>query len=265
MTQVRPFPVVLSFDIDGEASHLFRDPENANRPVTMSQGRYGPVVGVPRILDFLDRHGISSTFFTPGWIADHYPDMVRMIIDRGHEIAHHGYMHEALDTVRPEEEESILLQGIEALEKTAGVRPVGYRAPKWITTSRTTELLAKHGFLYSSNMMDSDVPYRHELNGEPSPVVELPVEWTQDDTSLYLYTLQHPNAKLTPNTQVLDIWCGAFDGLYEMGGGCFVMTCHPQITGRPYRMKALDTWVEHVKAHGDVVFMRADELAKSVA
>lgn len=263
MTSDTAFPVVLSFDIDGEASHLFRDPENTNRPVVMSQGRYGPTVGVPRILDFLDRHEISSTFFVPGWIADQYPDTIREIRDRGHELGHHGYLHEALDTVAPDEEEKILLRGIEAIDRAAGVRPVGYRAPKWITTNATIGLLEKHGFRYASNMMDADAPYRHQLDGRPSSIVELPVEWTLDDTSLYLYSLAIPNSKLTPNTQVLDLWCGAFDGLYESGGSC-VMTIHPQITGRPYRMKALETWVNHVKSYPNVQFLRGSELAATV-
>lgn len=262
MTLNGKFPVLLTFDVDGEALWLNRDPANANRPVVLSQGRYGPVTGVPKILKLLADHKISATFFVPGWIAEHYPDTVRMIVDGGHEIGHHGYLHEWLDRVPPEDEESILIRGIEIIERAAGARPVGYRAPAWVLTPRSIELLDRYGFKYSSNMMDADGPYRHRIGSDlPTGIIEFPVDWALDDTSLYLYALQIPGAKLTPNTQVLDLWCGSFDGLYETGASC-VLTCHPQLTGRPYRLQALDAFIRHVLERDEVSFVRADTAAE---
>jgi peptidoglycan/xylan/chitin deacetylase (PgdA/CDA1 family) len=64
--------------------------ENANRMGAITHQAYGPLVGVPRILKILAKHGITSTFFTPGYTAFRYPDVIRAIVDHGHEIARHG-------------------------------------------------------------------------------------------------------------------------------------------------------------------------------
>lgn len=67
--------VMLSFDVDGEALWIARDPALADRPIHMSMGAYGPKTGVPRILRILDRHDIKAGFFIPGWTMERYPEM----------------------------------------------------------------------------------------------------------------------------------------------------------------------------------------------
>ena len=62
----------------------------------MSHQAYGPRTGVPRLLRILDRPGIRATFFVPGYTAERWPAVVRSIRDAGHEIAHHGYLHESV-------------------------------------------------------------------------------------------------------------------------------------------------------------------------
>jgi len=255
------FPVMLTFDVDGESLWLNRDPQNAERPVALSQGRYGPLTGVPKITRLLARYGIQATFFVPGWIAEQYPDMVKALVAEGHEVGHHGYRHEWLTRIEPAQEEPILIKGLEALEKTAGVQALGYRAPAWELTPRTLGLLERHGFVYSSNMMDTDAPYRHRIDGRPSRLVELPVAWTLDDSSMYLYSLQIPGSKLMANEEVLSMWCGEFDGLYADGGSC-VLTCHPQLTGRSYRLAALERFVQHARRQPRVAFVRCIDAAE---
>src|SRR5713101_5048974 len=92
---------VLSFDVDGETAWIGRDFANLYRPGILSQGAYGPKVGVPRILEFLARRGLVATFFIPGWIAERYSSLVREIRAEGHEVGHHGYMHERCDPRLP--------------------------------------------------------------------------------------------------------------------------------------------------------------------
>lgn len=257
------FPIMLTFDLDGETLWLNRDPKNAERPVILSQGRYGPLVGVARILTILRRHQILATFFVPGWIAERYPDTLRAIAAEGHEIGHHGYLHEWPSRLSREEEVAALRRGLEAIERVTGARPVGYRAPGWELSAHTLGLLVEHGFAYSSNMMDADGPYEHVLDGHRTGLIELPVDWTLDDSSLYLYALQLPSPKLTPNSAVLELWTGSFDGLYQDGRSC-VLTMHPQLTGRPYRARALEAFVAHVRARADAVFARCADVAAAV-
>ena len=73
---------------------IHRDPALAERPLHMSMGSYGPKTGMPRILDLLDRYSIKTCVFIPGWIVERYPALCEDILRRGHEVGHHGYLHE---------------------------------------------------------------------------------------------------------------------------------------------------------------------------
>ena len=142
----------------------------------MSHQAYGPRTGGARILRILDRQQVRATFFVPGYTAEHWPDAVRAVRDAGHEIGHHGYLHEGAHSAPDEAtEERRLLRGLEALDTVLGVRPVGYRAPMWELTDRLPALLARHGFLYDSGLMDADHPYLLATGDETDPIVELPV------------------------------------------------------------------------------------------
>ena len=100
--------VCMTFDLDAETAWISRDPENINRISVLSQGTYGPKVGVPLILDFLDANGLTATFFVPGWTAERHTATVAEIHRRGHEIGHHGYLHEGLEGRSRTEEQEIL-------------------------------------------------------------------------------------------------------------------------------------------------------------
>ena len=82
--------------------------------------RYGPQVAVPRLLRMLDRRRLRTTFFVPGWVAETWPDVVRSIRDAGHEIGHHGYMHESVRGKDEATEEGYLTRGLEALDSVLG-------------------------------------------------------------------------------------------------------------------------------------------------
>ena len=94
----------------------------------------------------LDRLGLRTTFFMPGWVAETWPDVARSVRDAGHEIGHHGYLHESVRGADEATEEGYLLRGLEALDAVLGIRPIGYRAPSCDMNFRTPALLAKHGF-----------------------------------------------------------------------------------------------------------------------
>ena len=151
------------------------DADNASRPVVLSQGAYGPRVAVPLILEILERHGVTATFFVPGRLAERYPGRVRDIVARGHEVAHHGYRHVAPNGMSEADELDELRRGRHVLEGL-GATVIGYRAPDWKVSPRTVELLGGEGFRYSSNFIDDVRPYRHP----GSSVAELPVHWILD-------------------------------------------------------------------------------------
>ena len=93
---------MLTFDVDGVSSWLRRDPNYGSLPSLMSMAEYGPSVAAPRILDLLDKHDIKASFYVPGYVAESHQDLVREIAARGHELGHHGYLHEAPASMSPE-------------------------------------------------------------------------------------------------------------------------------------------------------------------
>ncbi len=253
-----PFPVCLTFDVDAEAGVLGRDPANADRPVALSAGRYGPQTALPHILDLLDKHEVTATFFVPGWTAEHHTDAIAECAKRGHEIAHHGYHHVPPSSfANAEEEREELERGIAAIAEATGARPTGYRSPAWELSPHTLGLLASLDFSYSSNMMDADGPYEHELEGDAG-LIELPVSWTLDD---YPFFMARPER--TP-AEVEEIWRDEFDALREREGAAFVLTMHPQIIGRPGRLAMLDTLIAYMRHAGAAEFFRCAELAQLV-
>ncbi len=245
--QGRTAAAAFTFDVDAESAVLWGSPQAAQRMGVMSHQAYGPLVGVPRLLALLDRHGVRSTFFVPGFTAHRYPGVVRDIVAAGHEVAHHGYLHEQPPALSAEEEVVALDRGIAALEEVAGVRPIGYRAPMWDLAWRTPALLAERGFLYDSTLMDADVPYELALvPGSTESIVEIPIQWALDDWEQFCYLPDVSGSGLieTP-AKARELWQAEYDAMV-LEHGCWVLTNHPFLIGRPSRIRELDILLSHV-------------------
>jgi len=256
--------VVLTFDIDGETLWTSRDKVNPIGPVMRSQGRYGPEVGLARILGLLKRFDIPATFFATGQVVDRYPDQCRWILDQGHEIGHHTYHHEWPCKVGPEVERRDFEKGLEAIRRLTGTTPAGYRAPGWEFSEVTFKLLIEYGLQYSSNMMDDEKPYEYTVDGKSTGIVELPCSWILDDAAFFMYGLTY-NTPMSPPSQVLALWKAEFDGLYAEGDGrVYVLTLHPQFIGRPSRMAVLEELISHMRSKPETVFMGGEALVASL-
>jgi peptidoglycan/xylan/chitin deacetylase (PgdA/CDA1 family) len=251
--------VALTFDMDAESVMLAADPALIERPSLMSHQRYGPVTGVPRLLALLAERSLHTTFFVPGYSAERHPEAVAAIAEGGHEIAHHGYLHEQLTGSSEADERRFLELGLKALETVAGVRPAGYRAPWWETTDRTLALLAEYGFAYDSSLFERDVPYR--VDTPSGSLVEVPVSWALDDWEKYAFwpdvtgsgTIEQPS-------RVLDNWWEEV-GAYERVGGCCVLTMHPFLSGRPARAHALGELLDRILDRPDIWVATMSQIA----
>jgi peptidoglycan/xylan/chitin deacetylase (PgdA/CDA1 family) len=254
--------VCLTFDFD--AISLWIGPMAARSPSSISRGEFGPI-GCQRILRLLEREQIPATFYVTGHTADTYPDQTRAIVAAGHEIGHHGYLHEnPLSLETPEREREVLLRGLEALDRVTGVRPTGYRSPSWDNSPWTVELLLEQGFRYESSLMwndytpywcrtgdviQTDGPY---LFGPEVDLVEMPVSWILDDFPHFEY-LSSPTAGVRPGlsapSKVEEIWRDDFMYLQrEVPDGVFTLTMHPQVIGRGHRMLMLERLIGWMKA-----------------
>lgn len=227
--------VTMSFDFDAEELWIAEDPANASRPGVLSQGTFGPKVAMPLILEMLARHEVAATFYIPGRDAERHPDVVRRIIDAGHEVAHHGYTHRSPSTLTREEEASELIQALQVL-RDLGADVVGYRSPSWDLSPHTLDLLVEHGFQYSSNLMDDITPYRHPDHD----LIELCVSWLLDDAPHFWFDSASWTKTMRTPREVHELWSGEIAGIARLGGHA-MLTAHPQIIGRPSRLAMLDT------------------------
>jgi peptidoglycan/xylan/chitin deacetylase (PgdA/CDA1 family) len=257
----------FTFDVDAESAILVDHPEAAGWLDVMSHQAYGPRTGGPRILRLLDRQGIRGTFFVPGYTAERWPDTIRSIRDAGHEIGHHGYLHEgARSATDADAEERRLLRGLEALDTVAGIRPIGYRAPMWELSYRLPALLAKHGFRYDSGLMDSDHPYKLAVTGDPNgpSIVELPGHWSLDDWEPYVYLpgLSGSGVIASP-AEVIARWTLELEALVEEGG-LFMLTNHPFVSGRASRAAGLERLIARAREIDGLWIATAAEIAAHV-
>jgi peptidoglycan-N-acetylglucosamine deacetylase len=258
----------FTFDVDAESPVLFEEPAAAGWLDAMSHQAYGPRTGLPRLLRLLERRGVRATFFVPGFTAERWPAAVRAIRDAGHEIGHHGYLHEgARSAADAATEEATLLRGLDALDRVAGVRPLGYRAPMWELSYRLPALLARHGFTYDSGLMDADHPYRLAVGTEPGApsIIELPAHWALDDWEAYNYLPGITGSGVIARpTEVLERWTLELDALVAEGG-LFVLTNHPFVSGRASRAVALESLIAHAQGIDGLWIATAGEIAAHVA
>ncbi len=256
----------LGFDMDAESVVLTVQPSSASRLSVMSHQAYGPLTGMPRILALLARRGVRATFFCPGFTAERYPDLLRRVRDEGHEIAHHGYLHESVAGMSAEQEAAMIDRGLEALEKVTGERPVGYRAPMWETTYATPGLLLDRGFLYDSSLMDGELPYElaEGEQDDARSLVEIPVHWALDDWEQYAYLPEVFGSGLIEDPEkALSMWSADLAAIHE-DGGCFALTNHPFLSGRPARIRALDRLVAQMQELPGLWLAPAEDIAHHV-
>jgi peptidoglycan/xylan/chitin deacetylase (PgdA/CDA1 family) len=237
----------VTFDVDAETMWTSRDAQNWERPGVLSQADYEIGVGLGLIMDMLERKELRSTFFVPGWVAEQHRDVIAEVHQRGHEVAHHGYLHDPMDGWSIDRERDAIRAGVTAIEQATASRPIGYRAPLYGVNAHTWTLLREEGFSYSSNMMDALHPYLHD--GGPELLVEVPVHWLLDDGPYYLLSFHPPNHRqmIKPET-VIEGWREELAGVYELGG-VLTLTLHPQLTGRPSRLRALDRFIDHARSY----------------
>lgn len=157
----------LSFDVEEYFQvHAFSDVIPRNSWDSFSSR----VVDSTRtILDLLRNRQTRATFFILGWVAERHPELVRQIADDGHEIASHGFAHEAVDSLTCEEFRRDVTRSLEAIGKATPSATIrGYRAPSFSINERTPwayEVLSELGFEYDSSI--SPVTF-HDRYGVPN-------------------------------------------------------------------------------------------------
>ena len=141
-----------------------------------------------RLLELFEQKQAKCTFFTLGWVAERCPNLIKAIVEQGHELASHGYSHQRATIMTPEEFRADVYKSKQVLEDAAGEEIIGYRAPSFSFNDSNTwvyEILKELGFEYSS----STYPIEHDLYGvpnwprfiyeRPEGIIEIPVPTTR--------------------------------------------------------------------------------------
>jgi peptidoglycan/xylan/chitin deacetylase (PgdA/CDA1 family) len=267
--------VCITFDFDAFSSKIM--PGMPPSPGMMSRGEFA-ATAVPRVLRLLEREGIATTWYVPGHTADTYPDLCRRIADAGHELALHGYLHEQVSMLTPEQERDVLARSREALYRVTGDYPVGNRAPGWDVSASTIDLLVAAGVEYDSSLMARDYqPYFARTGdvinldgpvefGSETSLVELGVEWSLCDFPHFEF-LFAAGVLLQGLRRVDDVVQNWIDEVRYMtthvNDGVCTLTLHPEVMGRGHRMLGLERFIAETRDLG-VEFARHRDVAEQV-
>lgn len=264
--------VCLTFDFDTESGFISRGLTTATM---LSRGEFG-LIGARRILQLAKSRGLPMTWFIPGFTIDSHPEECEMVVEAGHEVAHHSWAHVPPAEQTREEEEADMVRANEAIERLSGKKARGYRSPSWDLSDNTLDLLEKHGFEYDSSLMAGDyIPTRARRGdvaklGEPirygteTSLVELPISWTLDDHPHfeYLRTPQFLMPGLRSAREVMDSWYDEFVYMKQHEDwGVLTYTMHPYVIGRGFRMLAFERLVDKLIADG-AVFLTMEDAAR---
>jgi putative urate catabolism protein len=262
---------VLNYEEGGENCILHGDPASEAflseivsaqplmgvRHISMEQlYEYGSRVGVWRILKLLERSQIPLTIYAVAMAAERHPQVIKAMVDAGHEIASHGYKWINYQYVQEETEREHIRKAIEILTQVAGTRPLGWYTGR--TGPNTRRLVAEYGgFLYDADDYNDDLPYWAMVEGKP----QLIIPYTLDANDMRFAAVQGFNSGDQFFTYLKD----SFDVLYAEGAETPRMMSvglHCRLVGRPGRIASLARFIDYAKSHDAVWFCRRIDIAR---
>lgn len=253
----------FTFDIDTDSFlHLAYGDGMPDKVATTSWARYDEIA-VPRILGIFRDYGIKQTFFYPAWCMERYPHLVEAILKDGHEIAHHGYIHEHMNELPGHNAEvEWICRSIEVIERMTGQRPRGFRAPTYQFSRYTAPIIADQGFLYDASLMDDDVPSLYET--DKGEIIGLSSHWGMDDWPQYVSNSDVGyNLNIRSPLEASGTFMAEFEAAYKYGG-MWIGVWHPWVSARLARAEAIRDMIEDMQARGDVWIASMEDIASHV-
>ena len=244
--------VSFTIDFDAQVNRRLK-----NEPaMELTQGEFGGRIGIWRLMDLFDRHGIKLTIFTPGRVCELYPEAVREAAKRGHEVANHMWEHRVPS--EPEWEKDHLQKATRAIEKLCGKRPVGTRSSHRISTLRN------EGYIYTSNEGADDLPYYVLSDDGKEWMLNLPYHYVLDDAMYFhfsWYGSGNAGQRLADPGKVFEIWRSAFRQLYRTGRYMNIIS-HGFVSGRSLRVAMIERLIIEMKQMPGMWFCTCEELTR---
>lgn len=205
---------------------------------SLSYGEYGVKAGVWRILEMLDKHGLPGNFSISGLLAEQHPEVVRAVVQAGHDVVGHGWANDLFLLGATEAEERKMIRDtLDSIERACGVRPVGWASPANSSNENTEAILAEEGILWTGDDASDDLPYV-EHAGTPREIVILP------KVNLAANDLIHWILPTNSASVFLEGFEDTFSTIYQEGlagrpqWSDIVLHCH--MAGRPVFMPTLE-------------------------
>jgi peptidoglycan/xylan/chitin deacetylase (PgdA/CDA1 family) len=249
--------VVVCFTVDVDNESLDKDDP---LPVPLSNGEYGAITALPRILALLDREQVPATFFIPAMSIMLHPEMIPAIQRSGrNEIGMHGWVHEywPSEAIDPAVQERAINKTIAYLTRVTGKRPIGVRSPSSALTNDSIAILKRTGFLYDSSMEARDEVYEINSYGKPSGMIEVPMNNIMND---YRYYGADTDGHLMSPDLLFQIYKAEFDGAYKEGSMVNLML-HPHLSGHRSRITQVEKFIDYMKSKPGVWFATMGEVA----
>lgn len=255
--------VALTWDVDVDSGLRYAQPDKADTLVaTQSFVRYEPTIAVPRLVELFRKLDLRLTFFVPGWVIERYPSTVELLLENGHEIGLHGYMHERSNQLTQQDEALVLGRALDAYSRVIGGRPRGWRAPGFAFSRHSLDLLIDAGFDYDSSLMGNEVPYM--LQGKARQLLELPTDWTSDDWPQYMHNRDFGyTMPIASPGRAMEVFRAEFDAAHAYGA-LWISVWHPFLSGRLARLHAIAELIDYMRNHEGVWFARLDEVCDHV-
>jgi len=218
---------------------------------------YGTRAGYWRIMDVLERFGVTATLSACGRALEVSPWLAADAVRRGHEIAAHGYRWERHAHMTEDDERAVIARTVTAITAAAGARPVGWHT-RSTPSPHTRRLLVEDGFLYDSDAYSDDLPFFVDVGGRAHVVI--PYSFDTNDMHFH-----QGRQRFVTAGDFAEYVIDAFDTLWREGGTAPKMLSiglHLRMIGRPGRIRGLERVLEHMRDKGAIWFARRDAIAR---
>jgi peptidoglycan/xylan/chitin deacetylase (PgdA/CDA1 family) len=222
-----------------------------------SWGRYGPRRGIWRLLEILDRYDTKATVMTSAILAESFPDAVRTLGDRGHDVCAHSYAQDVLSAYLSEGEEvEHIARCTDLLRSVTGRAPRGWMSPRGTPSPNTARLLAEAGYSWHGDCFDDDLPYVESFGS--ARIVAVPFTMEVNDMPLHV---RHGNSPRT----MLQVFEDTFERLRtEEGAASIDVTVHAHVFGRPAGAWVYERILQRVSRMPQVWVATRSEIADHV-
>jgi peptidoglycan/xylan/chitin deacetylase (PgdA/CDA1 family) len=219
---------------------------------------YGNRVGIWRVIEMLDRHGLKGSISLNVALCDHHPETAKACAERGWEFFSHGvYNTRYLYDLSEADERRVFEDVVETIERYSGTSPRGWLSPALTYTERTIDLLAEYGFTYTCDFFHDDQPFpMHVKSGR---LISMPYSLELNDVIAYF-------DRITPAYYCRMIR-EALDNLYAEAvrndtGYVMCIPLHPFVVAQPHHLRAFDETLGYLTAHEGVWFSTGAEIAQ---